>query len=198
MKPNVRIQDEEEEEETLRLRRSQRDHNGRPRRRSKSRTPSPTKVGKVIKMQSCNEGNWIKYRVSTTWAAPSPPPAPPLTSRAQSWHQSTCFPGNNCIHFPTLREIKYLHDLNFKSNGNNNNNVASMDSFSVADTLPVRKRPPKPPPFYFDQQQQQQRQQQEQEQQQQGRSKALVSIRAYEDMVRMRKRKARKKKHIWK
>ncbi len=71
-----------------------------------------------------------------------------------------------------------------------------MDSFSVADTLPVRKRPPKPPPFYFDQQQQQQRQQQEQEQQQQGRSKALVSIRAYEDMVRMRKRKAREKKHI--
>ncbi len=71
-----------------------------------------------------------------------------------------------------------------------------MDSFSVADTLPVRKRPPKPPPFYFDQQQQQQ-QQQEQQQQQQGRSKALVSIRAYEDMVRMRKRKAREKnKHI--
>ncbi len=68
-----------------------------------------------------------------------------------------------------------------------------MDSFSVADTLPVRKRPPKPPPFYFDQQQQQQQEQQ----QQQGRSKALVSIRAYEDMVRMRKRKAREKnKHI--
>ncbi len=60
---------------------------------------------------------------------------------------------------------------------NKNNNVASMDSFSVADTLPVRKMPPKPPPFYFDSDKQQTEHQQD-------NSKTLVSIRAYEERIK--------------
>ena len=80
-----------------------------------------------------------------------------------------------------------------RSSGSSNN-VVSLDSFSLADTLPIRRQPPKPPPFYFETQhpylrrevdhQQQQQQQQPRRQGGPPPTKALVSIRAYEDMVR--------------